>query len=276
MEYELEELVPVLAELAEKFTSKESTSVSYERARQLMEAVQYCISQCERSGQIVSAKGVSAREAYQWGYENLIEKVKTAQKHYNEMMLGFCAYGNENYQLTVEKAISGFFIYYDPRFAPQENLITMDYPTICPITDECGINAVAKYIDYISLEQEFLNALPRSYVYGILHQFQPDYQKQFFNICSIILRHILGHMMIEKKLGEESSEEDYELLKKRILEDDPQHLEKLLEEYLFRLIQEKYNADQSLESYLSHDLKNFAVEMYAAAENDSLRYVVVL
>ena len=83
-------------------------------------------------------------------------------------------------------------------------------------------------------------------------------------------------MMIEKKLGEESSEEDYERLKKRILEDDLQHLEKLLEEYLFRLLQEKYNADLSLESYLSHDLKNFAVEMYAAAENDSLRYVVVL
>lgn len=276
MEYELEELVPVLAELAEKFTSKESTSVSYERARHLMEAVQYCIGQCEKTGRIVSAKGVTAREAYQWGYENVIEKVKTAQKHYNEMMPGFCSYGNENYQLTVQKAISGFFMYYDPLFAPQENLITMDYPTICPITDECGINAVAKYIDYISLEQKFLNALLQSYVYGVLHQFQPDYQKQFYNICSIILRHILGHMMIEKKLGEEGSEEDHELLKKRILEDDLQHLEKHLEEYLFRLIEEKYSADSSLESYLSHDLKNFSVEMYAAAENDSLRYVVVL
>ena len=33
--YEMEELVPLVAELSEKYTSKESTSVSYETARQL-------------------------------------------------------------------------------------------------------------------------------------------------------------------------------------------------------------------------------------------------
>lgn len=45
MEYPMEELIPILAELTDRFTSKESTSVSYERARQLMEAILYCIRQ---------------------------------------------------------------------------------------------------------------------------------------------------------------------------------------------------------------------------------------
>ncbi len=41
--YEMEELVPIVGKLAEKYTAFESTSVSYEKAEQLMGAVLYCI-----------------------------------------------------------------------------------------------------------------------------------------------------------------------------------------------------------------------------------------
>ena len=41
IDYGMEELIPVVAELTEKFTSAESSSVSYERARHLMEAVHH-------------------------------------------------------------------------------------------------------------------------------------------------------------------------------------------------------------------------------------------
>ena len=37
--YEMEELVPIVGKLAEKYTAFESTSVSYEKAEQLMGAV---------------------------------------------------------------------------------------------------------------------------------------------------------------------------------------------------------------------------------------------
>ena len=33
MNYRLEELLPIVAELAERYTAKESTSISYDRAR---------------------------------------------------------------------------------------------------------------------------------------------------------------------------------------------------------------------------------------------------
>lgn len=41
MNYELEELVPIVARLAEGYTSKASTSITYDRAQQLMSAVLY-------------------------------------------------------------------------------------------------------------------------------------------------------------------------------------------------------------------------------------------
>ena len=49
MEYRLEELLPAAAGLTEKYTSKESSSITYETAQMLMEAVIYCIGLCEES-----------------------------------------------------------------------------------------------------------------------------------------------------------------------------------------------------------------------------------
>ena len=276
MKYEMEELLPIVATLAEQYTSKESTSVSYEQANRLMEAVLYCIDQCSEGRQIADSRGLNAREAYECGYELVMQKVKRTQELYNEMIMDFCAYGNENYRVTVEKAIPGFFRYYDAKFAPRETIITMDYPTICPITDETGINAVAKYVEYISYEQRFLRELPQEYVCDILFRFQPDYGKQFYNICQIIVRHILVHMLMGEPLGKRTGEKEYATLGELILERDTEHLEKLIKKLLHQLILDKYKGDQMLECYLQADIRNFAVEMQNAARNNVVKKVVVL
>ena len=43
MEYEMEELITIVGRLAEKYNAHESTSMTYEKAEQLMEAILYCI-----------------------------------------------------------------------------------------------------------------------------------------------------------------------------------------------------------------------------------------
>ena len=272
----MEELLPIVAALAEQYTSKESTSVSYEQANRLMEAVLYCIGQCSEGRQITDSRGLTAREAYEWGYELVVQKVKRTQEIYNGMIIDFCAYGNDNYRETVERAIPGFFRYYDAKFAPRETIITMDYPTIRLITDATGINAIAKYIEYISYEQRFLKALPQEYVCDILFRFRPDYGKQFYNICNIVLRHILGHMIIGEPLGKRAGEEEYAALSEWILEREAEHLEKLIMELLHQLIFEKYKGDQMLECYLQADIRNFVVEMQNAARNNIVKKVVVM
>jgi hypothetical protein len=47
MNYEISELIPIVAELTDLYTSKESTSITYEKANQLMEAVLFCIQENE-------------------------------------------------------------------------------------------------------------------------------------------------------------------------------------------------------------------------------------
>ena len=47
MNYEMEELLPIVGKLAGQYTSNESGSVTYETANQLMGAVIYCIRETE-------------------------------------------------------------------------------------------------------------------------------------------------------------------------------------------------------------------------------------
>ena len=260
--YEMEELLPIVAELADKYTSKESTSVSYEKANQLMEAVLYCIHQCEDREGLLSKRGLPAREAYRLGCERLLKKVKKVQEAYNEMVVDFCAYGNENYQDTVIRGIYGFFRYYDALFAPQETIITMDYPTIRPIIGSSGIDAIESYVKAISLEQQFLHAIPQETVYRILQQYQTDYHKQFYNICSIVLRHILVCLLIGKKPGMPRDEQDDARIAQAVKESSREELRQYLSKMLKKLVESRYGDDDALFAYLDFDMDELAFYLF--------------
>lgn len=109
--YSMEELIPIVEKLTEQFTSNESSSVTYERARQFMEAVIYCIAHCnnEMENRLIASE-LSAEMAYRIGCEAVMSKVKRTQEKYNQLLKFFDDYGNRNYRDTVERALSGFFM----------------------------------------------------------------------------------------------------------------------------------------------------------------------
>lgn len=321
--YEMEELLPVVSELAVKFTSGESTSISFEKARQLMEAVIYCIRQAERKDSVIHGmygdaecsritekisctkkselinneinneirivniheKGnsrPSAAEIYRAGKEAVLYKVKLTQEKYNRLATTFCDYGNENLRDTVIEAIPGFFKYYDPVFAPQNTIITMDYPVLNRDIALQGIDAVAAYLDAIELEQFFLRRIRPDIVCSILQEFDENYKKQFFNISSIVMRHILMDMLIEKGLGELAGQEDYHHTWKLVCEQESGELQRLLEEQLRILVQtqysdkERYSDKEQMIRYFENEIREFAVQLKNVSDKIYLRNVVIL
>ncbi|MCI7812933.1 MAG: DUF6179 domain-containing protein [Lachnospiraceae bacterium] len=261
MRYEMEELVPVVAELARKYTSGESTSITYERANQLMEAVLYCIHACESGNMPVSSVRLSAMEAYQLGYQKVFEKVSRTQEKYNEMICDFCAYGNENYYDTVTKALPAFFRHYNAQFAPQETIITIDYPTLRPIQNLTGIDAIEQYVEDLFLEQTFFNSFSREYVYHVLICFQETYQRQFYNLCRIVLRDILSCILIGKKVPETSQEEREKKLAQTVKNYSKEQLKVLLDDIIDQMIREKWSHLPELGRYLKSDTEDFAFEL---------------
>lgn len=275
MNYKMNEFIPVVAKLTEKYTAGQSTSVTYERARHLMEAVIYCVEEYEESEKnSVEYEGnqwsenmlirqvkekIPAQEAYDLGYQIILEKAEKVKTKYHEMISDFQAYGNKNYYETVTRAIPGFFLYYDARFAPQETIITMDYPTIIPVFGVQGIDAIERYVTYISLEQKFLLRLPEVYIKRTLKTFCHDYEEHFFNICSVIVRDLLLCIMMKKKPGEDATQIQHENCCKWIQSQSKKELEAYLDQMLCQMINERYENDRELFSYLRADMGDFSV-----------------
>ena len=163
--FDMEDLLPIVARLTDEYTSKESSSVTFERARKLMAAVMYAMAHFEtRTTSLMGQNNLSAEEVYKLGYEAVLLKVDTVKEKYKKLMTFFDGYNNRNYKDTVEKAIPGFFKYYDPKFAPMDNIITMDYPVFKLNMNLEGIDMISQYIDAIWKEQVCLQAFPREYV----------------------------------------------------------------------------------------------------------------
>lgn len=286
--YGMEELLPVLAVLTRKFTSGESSSVSYERARHLMEGILYTLRIYEKEGSLVGGRKPDASEAWRIGQELLTRRMREVKERYQTLCGTFRDYGNRNLRDTFGMALPGFLERYDQKYAPQETIITMDYPVLSKTSGVTGILAIDQYLDAIAAEQNFLQRFPEEYVKGILMRFQKDYQSQFFNLGRIVLRHLLGCMLIEKRLGETSVEEDYIALRELVEQNTEEELRQQLLFLIRSLDRKSEKAEERLEekaepdtwkhtwTYLSCDVGDFVTELKMGAANGCLERIVVL
>ena len=84
MEYEMEELLPIVAQLSEQYTRGESTSVTYEKARQFMEAVLYCMKvgreDCSEKYELSPTERIPAETAYRFGGRAIARKIRRTRE----------------------------------------------------------------------------------------------------------------------------------------------------------------------------------------------------
>ncbi len=187
MNYKPEDLIPIVAELSDMYTRGESTSVTYEAAQHLMEAIIYCIREAEQlSDNTLENGSTDVKMLYEAGFKAVVDKVERTKGKYKTLISSFSDYGNKNLNDTVLKAIPGFFKLYSPRFSPQDTIITMDYPTPVPVIGKTGIDAIEEYVDKLIDEQRFLASFPPGYIEDVLRSYTPDYKNHFFNITEII------------------------------------------------------------------------------------------
>jgi len=279
----MEELIPIVAELTEKYTSKESTSVSYNTAKQLMNAVIYCMNEINLVNYELdsgAAKDMAVKDmteqqdsklAYRTGYELVVKKVFKTKALFEEIALDFNAYRNRAYYETVMKGMPAFFLYYDPKFNPQNHILTLDYPTIKSVQDSCGIDAIYEYLSYTKLEQELLKAFPEEYITTLLSFYHADYEELFINIGSIVLRNIIVCMILGKNITNHCFEKnDAVILKKYIESSSQEELEIKLCNLVKILVNQVYNHNEQLYEYLKEDVKDISFELINAVEHDCL------
>lgn len=273
MDYEMEELVPIVGKLAEGYTGHESTSITYEKAEQLMEAVLYCIHELqEKNGNsLVLNEKIPAQKAYEIGVAYVKEKTEEALDLYNRIMQEFCHYENQCLYDTFVKGIPEFFKWYDMRFEPQNTILTLDYPVLRDITKYTGIDKIFEFIKFIDLEQKFLKMFPVGYVTNILSRNNRDWKESMDNICETVFTYVIGHILAGKSLVEfELEEADYLYTQELFMKTTLENIKKRLEAVLEIFIKNYYESDRELFDYLSSAIGGIVVRLKNAADNKVL------
>ena len=271
--YEAEDLVPIVAELAKRYTSGESSSITYEAAGQLMEAVLYCIREFEKGEafSLTTGKKLSAGKCYERGLELVEKKVQDALKLYNRMMLYFSSYGNRCLQDTVGKGMPEFFKWYDYRLNPQDTLLTLDYPILMDLSADTGIDRIYGYLLCISLEQKFLRKFPRDFVREALAEYDSRYQWMIDNLCEVVLFTVIRYIVLDKNLTEpDFSPEELSRLQKIIREKSLEELREKLKEAVDDLVDDYFEEDENLKTYLYAAIQNISVRM-KGMEDDTMK-----
>lgn len=273
MKYEIEELVPIVAKLAEGYTSKESTSITYDRAQQLMGAVLYSIHEGERAEQLslVQKDGWSSERMYAIGAKRVEEKTKEALNLYNEIMAHFSGYENKCLNDTVVKGLPEFFKWYDCKYEPQNTILTLDYPVLIDLSEHTGIDKIYDFVLCIQLEQKFLNKFSPEYVIEILYKYDKQYKLMIENICEIVLMNVIYHIVAGKKISILSfAPEEYLKMQELIQMETLGGLCGKLQNAIKILIRDYYENDGKLLEYLYKAVDNISVRIKSAADNGKL------
>lgn len=287
-----EEIFPVLCSLTEKFTSGDSTSITDERAQSLMEAVLYCMNEAvwdaegeNRDQQVPEIMGrpfgnLNAEELYRYGYDRVLLKVKKAREIYNGLLPEFNGYRNRAYMDTVLKGMPKFFLYYDPSFEPQNHILTLDYPLLVPVDEAwTGIDRIYRYLFRLSLEQQFLTLFPEDYVLKVLNQFHGGHEELVINICGLVLKNVLGHLLAGKSFGgldSMFSRAELVEMELQILSMQRTELRQMLSSLLKAFVFKYCKGGIKLWEYLDYDLDEAAGEIMRGAKLGCLDRIFAL
>lgn len=280
--FSMEELLPVVAELADQYTSKESTSITYEKAQQLMEGVLYCINEFEThvpgaQELLLKENELSAKTIYNLGYDMVLQKVKDTQKQYNAIIQDFRSYGNRCCYETFVKGLPAYFLYYNPRFNPQNHILTLDYPVLFPMESLQGADAVSVYVNCAHLEQMFLKALPQEYVMHVLRAYSVDCDDLIINLAAIAARNLLGSTIAGKRVDTFGyNQVEQERVIEYVNENTEESLERNLQKAVDELMTFLFDGNVELGNYLKMDLHNFSFELKNAVHNGCLESVLAI
>lgn len=278
MEYEIEELLPIVAKLTDQYTSMESSSVPYETARIFMEAVIYCIEECFQSEQEQAISGIKKPDVlllYERGCKIVIEKAHEAKKWYEQIIVDFEDYGCRNYKDTILKGIPEFFRGYDAKFNPQNHLLTLDYPLLTGNPSLCGVNLILEYLKGIWVEKQLLDCFDRQTVRHLMEKNLPEYSSLYLdNLCYPILLNSVGCIIAEKPIKNmELREADYKEIKRFFVGDNQEVAEEKIKGLIRMMV--KRLPDRTAMAYFEKVAPNYAARILNGIQYDSLEYVVV-
>lgn len=187
----------------------------------------------------------------------------------------FSFYGNRAYEETISQGLPAFFRWYDPLFAPQEHILTLDYPLLYPLDGLRGIDRIAAYLECIEMEQRFLRCFSVEFVCSALSRHHPQWKELFLNLPYHVLKKLLCLLLLDIRTEKSGlSNIDYETLQNKLGGLSKGVLKENLSVLLHRFISQSFPEDLALERYLHYAIPDIATELWLGLEKDCLSHIV--
>lgn len=277
--YDMNELLPVVALLTKQYTGIESSSVTYEKANQLMEAVIYCIQEAQESGEAtLVSRQQNAMQAYKAGAQLVRRKTEELLAFYEGSKTTFCAYGNGFLGDILQKGLPAFFQNYDEKYDPQNTILTLDYPILVDLTAFGGIDCVDRYVRSLAKEQRFLAKFGEDYVRRVLRAYCADYAELPENIAAIVFTNVIGHVLAGRKLTDRLCEADLQRISAQYASLDAEEKEQFrgkVSELAERFLTQQFPGEEQMHQYMKNGLPDISARIENAAAHKSLDKVFV-
>ncbi|MGN0659031.1 MAG: DUF6179 domain-containing protein [Emergencia sp.] len=268
----MDEFMELVRRLTQRYTAGESTSVPEETALQLAEAVIFILGrQGWEQEALFSTKEVRLEAVYEEGKGQILAEVRQAQSLYSGIMENFTSCGNLALEDTMQKGMPQFFLRYDAEFAPQDHLLTLDYPILEHLEHLQGIDRIIAYLRCIRLEQDFLHLLPERDLIQILRQWNPSFRTHIFNLPQIVLSKTAACLLAGTgSLRKPFDRTEYEVMEERIRQLGQQNLG----EVVMKAVEKLPGLKADHRDYLALAVPGIAAEFVTGAENRCLERMV--
>lgn len=242
-----------------------------------MEAVIYCIREVEliEYTPIIPAEVMTVQQAYEAGLHCIEKKVKNSLNLYNQILSRFKSYENICLHDTFMKAIPEFFKWYNIQLAPQNTILTLDYPVLKDISVYTGIDKIYEFLLCVSLEQKFLNLFSEDYIISLLMKNNPCYEDMIENICEIVLLYITGHILADKPFLElDFTERDYIHIREIFLKSELKNINHQVKDTIKLFLKKYYENENELLEYFVNSVYDILLRIKAAADNEVLCHIL--
>lgn len=279
------DIISLLGERVEKFTMRDSTSVTKETAERILGSILYCIksdsnntiknSSLDKS--LIKEENLDIRTAFYNGLLIKKEKIKKAKILCENIKREFCFIDNCYYKDIIWKGMDAFFKNYDVEFNPQYNVLTLDYPLYIEIENLSGIDLIYEYLKRFYIEERFLKKFEIHIIEEILRGYNDNFTNLVINICKIILRNAIICKILNKNIYElDVKEIDIDRIKKYIENNTQEEMVRLIDEKLKSLLKELSLEEEVFYTYFKLDIKEFVKELYLYKEQNLLNIVISL
>lgn len=197
------ELMMILVEKYKKYTVNDHSSITVEKAQQLMSSILYCINHYLKSldeGLVSSNEYNNAMILYEKGLELGKENLSNAKKLYKKVKNNILNIDNIYYKETLSSGIGLFFRNYDILYEAHETPGSIDYPLAIPISNLNGVEYMLEYLNRIYTENMFCSYFSINDIESLLRGYNENYNDIPLNIFEILVRNAIGLEMLGKSV----------------------------------------------------------------------------